>query len=91
MILLPQEMEKKGIKGILKAGPLIICDPKHLPFADNSFDEIVANSVPIDCDTYLGPRYCSKELNRVCKNGYQKKCDPPHVKLDNNLEITTNE
>lgn len=64
-----------GIKGILKGGPLVICDSDQLPFLPEVFDEIYANGVPIDTHTWLGPGYSSKEICRVCRHHSQKPCD----------------
>lgn len=61
--------EKIGVKGIKEAGPLVVCDTQHLPFKDGAFSEVVANGVPIDVETHLGPGYDLSELKRVCKNG----------------------
>ena len=40
------------------------------------------------CHAYLGPGYCSKELARVCRNGF---CPPPKpstfIDVGENLEI----
>ena len=77
-----------GINGILEGGPLVICQSDRLPFKDKCFEKIIANGVPIDCHAYLGPGYCSKELARVCRNGF---CPPPKpstfIDVGENLEI----
>lgn len=56
----------KGLGVITKAGPLVICDPQHLPFRSGVFETIYANGVPIDIVTFLGPGYSSEEICRVC-------------------------
>ncbi|HNQ16881.1 MAG TPA: hypothetical protein PKJ26_03520 [Candidatus Woesebacteria bacterium] len=67
-----------GIKGVLRGGPLVICDSDRLPFLPGVFDEIFANGVPIDRTTWLGPGYSGKEICRVCKHHSQKPCDACH-------------
>lgn len=44
----------------------IICDAHEIPFADNSFDLIIAQAV---LEHVLDPFKCVNEMNRVLKNG----------------------
>jgi SAM-dependent methyltransferase len=69
----------KHLKNILKSDDLlvetdvsygpnttIICDAHEIPFADNSFDLIIAQAV---LEHVLDPFLCVVEMNRVLKNG----------------------
>jgi hypothetical protein len=49
--------------------PFIIADNTNLPFADNSVDEVITNSVPIDTDIGFGPGVQSSEIKRILKSG----------------------
>lgn len=62
--------EPIGVRGIREAGPLIIADPTNLPFKDGAFEEVIANGVPIDTETFLGKGYSYRELCRVCRSGF---------------------
>lgn len=47
----------------------LIADFTNLPFADDSVDEIITTSVPIDTVTSLGPGVQSNEIRRIPKPG----------------------
>lgn len=47
----------------------IIADNMHLPFAGDSMDQVITNSVPIDLMTHLGPGVQSNEIQRILKSG----------------------
>jgi ubiquinone/menaquinone biosynthesis C-methylase UbiE len=47
----------------------VIADNTQLPFADDSVDEVITNSVPIDRTTQLGPGVQSTEVQRILKPG----------------------
>ena len=47
----------------------LIADFTQLPFADDSADEVITNSVPIDTVTHLGPGAQSGEIRRILKPG----------------------
>ncbi len=41
----------------------------HLPFAANSIEEVITNSVPLDRVTHLGPGVPSSEIWRILMSG----------------------
>jgi SAM-dependent methyltransferase len=45
----------------------VIADNTSLPFADESFDVVYTNSVPVDFNTLLGPGVQSSEIERILK------------------------
>jgi ubiquinone/menaquinone biosynthesis C-methylase UbiE len=51
--------------------PYVVADNTALPFADESVDQVVTNSVPIDVDTPMGPGIQSNEVWRILKPGGQ--------------------
>ena len=60
----------KTLRELQAAGiPFIIADNTNLPFADNSMDEVITNSVPIDIDIGFGPGVQSSEIARILKPG----------------------
>jgi hypothetical protein len=48
----------------------VIADNRTLPFADDCFDEVITNAVPIDQTTHLGPGVQSSEIMRILKQGH---------------------
>ncbi len=49
----------------------VIADNRYLPFADNFFDEVITNSVPVDKWTAWGPGVQRSEIDRILKPGGQ--------------------
>lgn len=47
----------------------IIAPNDQLPFADESFDAVYTNSVPVDRATHLGPGVQSSEIKRILTVG----------------------
>jgi hypothetical protein len=46
-----------------------ICPNTQLTFADDSVDEVITNSVPLDMMTPRGPGVQSSEIRRILKSG----------------------
>jgi hypothetical protein len=62
--------EGKTLQELVAEGhQFVIADNKRLPFASDSVDEVITNSVPIDVDTWLGPGVQSSEILRILKPG----------------------
>jgi organic radical activating enzyme len=53
-----QELQKEGHQFVVE-------DNKKLPFKNNSIDEVITSSVPIDIDTFLELRVQSSEIKRI--------------------------
>lgn len=47
----------------------LICPNLELPFPDESVDEVITNSVPVDFVTARGPGVQSSEVRRILKSG----------------------
>jgi len=60
----------KTLKELQSEGnQFVISENTRLPFRNNSVDEVITNSVPIDANTWLGPGVQSKEIQRILKPG----------------------
>jgi hypothetical protein len=60
--------EGKTLRQLQADGHLfLIADNLYLPFASDSVDEVLTNSVPIDRTTFLGPGVQSSEVRRILK------------------------
>lgn len=57
----------QGLDAVKAGGPVVVCDSDKLPFRTGCADEVSANSVPVDRDTYLGRGYRTDEIKRVKK------------------------
>jgi hypothetical protein len=63
----------QSFKDLLRAGhDFLIADNLHLPLPDNSFDEVITNSIPpVNSITWRGPSVQSSEIQRILKSGGQ--------------------
>jgi hypothetical protein len=60
----------KTLQELLADGHVfVIADNLHLPFPDDSVDEVLTNSVPIDTIGQHGPGVQSSEIRRILKSG----------------------
>jgi hypothetical protein len=54
---------------LAKGHRFVISSNLALPFAPDSVDEVITNSVPVDRTTFLGPGVQSSEIRRILKPG----------------------
>ncbi len=60
----------KSFQDLVNEGHQFVIAPNtQLPFADDSVDEVITNSVPIDQVTYRGPGVQTSEIKRILKPG----------------------
>jgi hypothetical protein len=60
----------RTIQDLIAQGEVfVIADFTQLPFAADSVDEVLTNSVPVDTVTHLGPGVQSSEIRRILKPG----------------------
>lgn len=48
---------------------VLICPNDDIALPDQSVDEVITNSVPIDIATWLGTGIASREIQRILKRG----------------------
>lgn len=71
---------QEGLPRLQQAGPVVVSLSQHLPYAPNTFDEIVVHSTPVcmgDCGAlcevppanHMGPVYCFAQLFALLKEG----------------------
>lgn len=54
---------------LIHGSPFLFCSSNSLPFPDESVDEVITNSVPIDQSSFFGSGVSSSEIMRVLKLG----------------------
>lgn len=60
----------KSLSELQAAGhDFVVAENTALPFANQSVDKVITNSVPIDHSTWLGPGVQSSEVWRILKEG----------------------
>jgi SAM-dependent methyltransferase len=62
----------------VSAGPLtaLVCDAHDIPFADESFDGVIAQAV---CEHVVDPYRCAEEMHRVLKKGGFLYAETPFI------------